>query len=343
MRSLQANSTQTSRSFNLGIALKLSLPELWQDFITQAKSDMKRAKRGFDEQDYGAAAEDTQHALEVFLKAYLMRYNLIASPTEVNHLKLVNVLMKVQARADAIVTRFSKSKKFVIPLGKAKREIKRLGEILAELQPRSGKDESEEMKIKLELWKHSLGIEVTPEYERHLKELDAEIKARIRPMMDDFMDYYNTEIRPILDKISDTAKESAAEKYAKDSGFHTQIMADVIRGNPPAMKVEDSYLYMIVLLMFLEKLFKEEIKNSEWEFYRQAKEVYLLTYPFRFFDTIIKTFPHQDIGRYPNRIEEESTLQLYKKYSPQLGILMAKVEEDCIKIENAIYGRWNNA
>ncbi len=317
---------------------------LWQDFIIQGKNDLRKAKRDYDENDYGAAAERSQHALEVFLKAYLMRYQLITNPGEVNHMKLVSVLMKIQARAESLVIKFGRSRKFIIPIGRAKQEIRRLGEILKELQPKSGDEQSEDMKMKLELWKYSLGMEVKPEYNDYLKQIDAEIKARLKPLMEDFLDYYNKEIRPLLDKIPDTSKEAAVDKYTKESGFYAEIIGDVIRGKPPAMRPEDSYLYMIVLLMFLEKIFKEEVKKAdEWQFYRDAKEVYLLTYPFRFFDTIIKTFPHQDIGRYPNRIDDQSTLDLYKTYASQLGVLMARVEEDCAKIENAINGRWNSA
>lgn len=69
----------------------------------------------------------------------------------------------------------------------------------------------------------------------------------------------------------------------------------------------------------------------------------MLAYPFRFFDTLIKTYPHQDIGRYPNYVDGQSTVELYKTYAPQLASLMAKVLEDCTKIENAINGRWNGA
>jgi hypothetical protein len=306
--------------------------------------DLRRAQLAFDSQDYGAAAEDCQHALEVYLKAYLMRYELISNPGEVNHMKLVSVLMRVQAKGEAIVTKFGKSMKFVVPLAKTKIAMKGLGEVLKELQPRSGDIESEDMKMKLSIWKYSLG-QTDPNFEVNIKRIADKAKLIADPIMEDVLEYYRKEIRPLLAKLTDAQKEAAADKYARDSGFHAEIIGDVMRDRAPPIRPEDTYVYMIVLLMYLEKLFKEVVihRPELWQFYKDCKDVCMLAYPFRFFETLIKTYPHQDIGRYPNYIDGQSTIELYKTYAPQLESLMAKVLEDCTKIENAINGKWNAA
>jgi hypothetical protein len=69
----------------------------------------------------------------------------------------------------------------------------------------------------------------------------------------------------------------------------------------------------------------------------------MLLYPFRFAESIIKTFPHQDIGRYPNHIDGMSTLDLYKIHAEQRRLLMTAVNADCERIESAINGHWNGA
>jgi HEPN domain-containing protein len=320
---------------------------LWEDFLTQAHLDIHRAYLLHQNRDYGFAAYCSQQALEKQLKAYIMKHELSnKQPHELGHMSMARLLREIREITETTVIRFNRtSSRFRTSTQSARVELQKLETILRSWQPSLRQEEALDIKPRVQFWKHSLGLKLDSEFEREIQRVRQDIIDRLVPIGNNYLLFYETEVRPIADKISQTAKEQAAQKYIKDFGFFQEVMTLIIKGQIPQLQSEQTHQYMIVILEYLYHLFTYEFKNrpQQREFYRLAKEIYMLVYPFKFLDLILRTYPHEDIGRYPTMIDNTSSLELYAKNEGALAALISEVDLSCQKIEHAVFRRWDKA
>ncbi|MEP0825493.1 MAG: HEPN domain-containing protein, partial [Nitrososphaera sp.] len=218
---------------------------LWEDFVKQSKVDLRRSCLLFAEGDYGASAYSCQQALEKYLKAYLMKHNLLNNnPSEIGHMKMSKLLRIITVRTESVVQKFSREGELkIIPLLQARQELRHLENSLKRLQPPSGSEDSELLEFKLELWKRSLQMPIKVKYEKELEEIKAQVHDRLWPIAEKIVQYHQEEVRPIYEKFSDAQKRAVAEKYFQDWGFHNEVITEIIRGNIPSMELDKLYLY----------------------------------------------------------------------------------------------------
>jgi HEPN domain-containing protein len=320
---------------------------LWEDFLTQAHLDIQRAYLLHKNRDYGFAGYCSQQALEKHVKAYIMKHGLTNKPPyDLGHMSMARLLKEIRDTTERTVIRFSRnSTRFRVSTSSARIELQNLEAILRSWQPSLRQEESLDVKPRVQLWKHSLGLKMASEFEKGIESMRRDLIERLVPIGNNFLLFHDTEVRPIVDKISDTAKEQAAQKYVKDLGFFKEIVIQVIRGEIPELQSDQVHQYMIVILEYLHYLLTYEIKNrpQQREFFRLAKEIYMLAYPFKFLDLALKIYPHEDIGRYPTMIDNTSSLELYSDNEAALLVLITEVDVNCQKVEHAIYRRWDKA
>ena len=120
-------------------------------------------------------------------------------------------------------------------------------------------------------------------------------------------------------------------------------MTQILRGEIPTLSIREFNLAMIALLTFMDDGLRRSGYAKSAELWKDRKMVYLLVYPYLHCYSIVRTFPHEDIGRYPTSIDNQSSLELYPKYAVGLQVLLEQVRNDCSKIENAMLGAWDQA
>lgn len=318
----------------------------WEEFLTQGHLDLERALLLYDRHDQGFAAYCCQQALEKYLKAYLIKHQILRSqPHELGHMSMSRLLTDIRGATDNVLIRFGRmNNRFQLSSSAARTKLKLLDSVLSVLQSNSVKD-NKNINPKQEFWSYSMGLPVSSYFERILLSAKNSVTECANPVANELLLYYEIELRPIMKRYSNESKQRAIQKYVSDHGHYNEALAKVIEGEVPSLDKLEVIQFTIAILEYLQHLLTYEIKKEPdlGEFFKLSKEVFMLTYPFKFMDLILKTYPHEDIGRYPRIIHGKSSLQLYQERESALMGLIKEVKAAEEKIENAIFKRWGQA
>ncbi|AIC17186.1 HEPN domain-containing protein [Nitrososphaera viennensis] len=314
---------------------------LWYEFLIQAKKDMQRARSLHREEDYGFAAYSCQQGLEKYLKAFLLKNSAIDRPADISHADMIKLFNIINKKTKAFVDSHGSAQ--IVPDADLQDAKKNLNDLLETVQPNPRISETDRLMTKTQLWKFSLQLPVDKAYESRFELRKELLRESLKPVGEGFRKYYEKEIVPMLAKIPIDQKRLAAQKYASEGGHFSDFMAQVTEGDIPTLNVGDFNLCMIALLTYMGEALRRNNYHRSADLWLERKKIFLLVYPYNFYTSIMKTYPHEDFGRYPTMIDGRSSLDLYPLYAENLSKLISEVENDCAKVENAIYGKWDKA
>lgn len=281
-------------------------------FKQQSERDLKSAHIMYTEQDYGNAVFLCQQAMEKAFKYAMMKYKLVAKDKEslkdLTHKPVVGFLKKLE----------SQNRKLV-PKNKTEKLVKSVPEKFSPQIQKLFKEISEEPLSNVDWWKISLGARLDDEKERTarcyfengldklihiLQEIKNEILQtnagqdnRITKMLGEAHDGLRTYRAEVKNRLSEkTLKEFSNETQQQIDCFLNRLLWECYTGKKKNDKEQIGF-FRIGLWLFIHNF------------------------------TLLKITPHEEFGRYPEKINNKSTFIHYKKNKKELKSLIDDVEK----------------
>lgn len=290
----------------------------YRDFIQYAEIDLEISKSLFGKKQYGNAAYHTQQALEKYLKAYFLKSNLIENVQKLGHLQYpeiineaTNIFQSQKSKEDNAMTKMI--------LEETIKHYSGIKEMFTKVQ------QSQDNRILF--WKASIGIELT----KREKDILNGIRVTNEKNTSNFVSV-----------ISESVKTGDFSKIISDAG---SIPSELKAGIPD------------MLGDFVESIVKKDIKPGMREKFLSLLEPHLygtgtdsfsksesdtvikisaIDKSFDWYEHVLLTYPHQEIGRYPTMIDDKDSYSLYEEYKENLWQIMEEIQSVCSGIRNSI-------
>lgn len=299
----------------------------WKSFSDQAELDLKRAKNLYESGDYGFSAYCAQQALEKHVKSYFYKLNLIDNnPHRFGHLPLTAIIADIRNEMDGIERRQQSNKLFLNMLRPAFSLCK---EILNFFKDIKKPDQ------KILFWKYSLNI---PTESQIFDDKVNKLQKISNQINNAFNVYDEQSFNPNIGKIREKFSKNDMEDILKFKDlFKTKLEAVV---NLDKNKIMQNKEFLEIEKKLTER-FNELQKNDnvigktiQGDMKRMMAYTKILTY----LESIMKSFPHEDIGRYPTEIDGKDSTNLYVTYKDNLLVLINEISNVCNSIKMTVDG-----
>ena len=294
----------------------------WQDFLDQAIRDQKSSKILFEEGDFGNSAYLLQQCMEKYVKAVVFKHKLYnGEPKHLRHIQLPVLWRELSEKYDAMLKRSRNP--HVAQWRRGFAEIMEAIQLFFD---------SIEKDLMIVMWKESLEIPLTTEE----KDKITSVKKRLE------------EIRPACKKIGRDYDDQFCKmkQFVKLSqtkrGKQLEDFINFIRQYFKFEKIEDGRLspqemFTIQtptdIVTTLDDILKKIGPGGHSGISRKGMVlVILLSWIFTFQGVILKTFPHESIGRYPRPINGEDSDKLYVQHKKALMKLSNEVDTACKRL-----------
>ena len=298
----------------------------YRHFTQQAEKDLMRAEKSFEDEDYGFAAFCAQQGLEKYLKAYFLKFRIFTDPQRLGHLQLPVIL-------DELADIFERG----IPCGNLDKPLKKLMPPLVKwLKGMSefldGINKSEQKKILV--WKQSLGIMLTGKEQKLYENLSKKIDLDLNKLQIPLKQYWkkNPIEIDVENKDIDPKYKLAIEKLA----LLRQKMMRLVEttnysNNRDLEQIRDEL--SILLGMFYYGKGNELFTIEETDFFIKIIKLWRCA---DWFDTILSSYSHEQISRYPTLIDDQDSITWYKLQKENLLKLINEIRETCDSIKSEI-------
>ena len=299
----------------------------WLDFRDQAIEDWKSSILLQNGNKIGNSAYMLQQSLEKFVKAMIMKYEISKyEPEKLTHLPLNKLWEELQS---GIKNQIDKTNNVT---SKATYDLMEKSVKIIEKFFRQATNSYKEI-----IWKESLEIKLEQDEQKELLNLVSNLKQELGPVIKkvvfDYKNLFDNELKPFIKnmpkkykiELQQTLDELELEINIDDIGDKTMDtstdISDLIKETP---KFFDS----------IEKLYYVIKKDPRKRYFLDTEQflTILLAWIFQFSDVILKTFVHEEIGRYPRKINDKSSRMWYKEKSDAIEHLRTKVPEACSRL-----------
>lgn len=298
----------------------------WKSFLDQAELDLSRAKNLFESGDYGFSAYSAQQSLEKHVKSYFYKLDLIDNnPQRFGHLPLTAILTDLKNEMDKIERRQQSNKFFLSMLRPAFSLYK---EILGLFKDIKKSDQ------KILYWKYSLNLPATSQI------FDDKI-GKIRKLLSQFNNAFNIydeqSFNPNVSKIQEKFSKSDAQNILEFKDLFKTMSEEAINLDMNKIiqnkKLQEKEVKLLESFNELQKGDSVIGKTIQGDMKRMMAYTKILPY----LETIMKSFPHEDIGRYPTEIDKKDSTKLYVEYKDNLFVLINEISNVCNNIKAIIY------
>ena len=293
--------------------------EEWSLFLERGKKDLDISQLIFkNHQDYEIGAYFAQQALEKHLKAYFLRTKVIEKPKDLGHYQIYHILTLVETHFKGIKRSTNKSNPFYLV-------IEYVTNIITHLKKLFNSIKKNDEKL-IHWWKYSIKIEESIDDEDYKKIIDS-MSGLSEKLEKSFGNYIEQTFTPeILKQLPDEIR-SVAEKMENTS---TKLKNKEIILQQELKEFEN----LVIKIIQLQRQGKIKGNIPIVDLEKLLIVYYVLT---NYIDLIMRTHPHNIIGRYPRIIEDGiSSTQLYQKHKKGVCNLIMDVRESCNEIEMKI-------
>lgn len=298
----------------------------WKSFFDQAETDLQRAKNLFSSDDFGFSAYCAQQALEKYIKSYFYKLDLIENNNtyRFGHMPLSAILSDIKRETRRIEHQQRNNRLFSNMLKPLISLYKPLMDIFHEMK---------EPEQKILWWKYSLNLpSATQIFDEKLK-----VMSKSLSKFNNTLNLYNEQqLDPNLNKIQQTFPKDFERILTLRDDMKDMAEA-AIELNLDKMKQKQGGIENISNL--LESF--DELQNSDEPIgkFIQGDMKRLMAYTrgvILHCGTIMKSFPHEDIGRYPTEIDGKESTLLYAENHEGLLLLINEISDVCDKIKTQI-------
>lgn len=275
---------------------------------------MDRANNLFNDKDYRYAAFCAHESIELGLKGYLMHYGLLKNPKKAGHLQYAYILKQLENEIKRNNRMVPNIKQFCNEILK---HIKNVSFAFTELKDDDG--------VCMAFWKKSLNVELTIPEQQIFSEINERLQSSIKKELVLFDKYFltktvknnigNMKVHQEVQNISETlvkCRDTLAENTISNIDDLGQDMYKDLESMPNRPELAN-----------IKKLFTI-IKTMNW------------------MDVVAYAFSHQQISRYPDKINEKTIEELYKEHKNELRLLMNKINNCCHEMESSCASLYGN-
>ncbi len=291
----------------------------YRDFMLQAQKDIKRTRWLYEKNDFGFAAYSAEQGIEKYLKAYLMKINIIRNPDKLGHLTYPRLLaeiitelqdQKFDSRNDETTNKF---------LGAFIKFFENYSDIFIGFEKSIPK--------KILCWKESLKIDLNDEEKKIVKGLEVELN-----------NIKNNFLTAIMECIQSISKTKPTTPKLDPLGV-SKLIALLQRCLQAA--ASNSSFNLEKELNELQVITTPALYGmKENSFSRKDSDFFLkyfgLVKTFQWIDPVVAAYPHEEIGRYPFDIDGTTSTEIYKERKDDLSNLINALELACNQIKIAI-------
>ena len=313
--------------------------ESYELLISKSKENIETAELLFNHGKLGLAAFNAQQSIELAIKSYVIKYNLLEGVKKENLFKthlpskilLKNIFRYLINESDRLESK-KKTKKWLLKIiNQSTDNIHKTTSIMKKVDSSEAELEN--------LWKMSLGIKIEDSrvltYFKELLEPDETISSKMTvEIIREFQQTYDTVMKEAVKhrlshKIPEIQKEATirAKKYGIPERilkmFFEQekpeiIIQEIKKLDPNSVDVIGGLYDKGGIADMREKLIKDDDdgKQKEQQIMLRIKYLEQLNY------IVLLTYPHEQLGRYAKIIDGKNTEQWYSEKKEALEIII---------------------
>lgn len=291
----------------------------YRDFMQYAEIDLDISKTLYKKKQYGSAAYHAQQALEKYLKSYFLKSNLIENTKDLGHLQYPEIINEA-------ISIFENQRKkeensnMIKMLDASIEHYSTIKEMFTEVKQSQDK--------KILFWKASMGIELTAHEKNMLQGIRIKNEQSTSRFVSSVFSFFKTED---FFKMISQAESIPSELKTNIPQALRELAEEMIKKDPELGSSRDKVLSL--LEPFLYGSGTESFSKSESD---TMIKLTAIDRSFDWFEHVLLTYPHQQIGRYPTMINDYDAYSLYIENKDNLWKIIEDIQTVCKKIRISI-------
>lgn len=289
----------------------------YRDFMQYAEIDLEISESLFEKEQYGNAAYHIQQALEKYLKAYFLKSKLIEDTQKLGHLQYPEIINEAIIIFES--QKIKENNPFTITLlDGAIEHYSYIKNMFTKVKQKQEK--------RILFWKASLGIELTSKEKKMLQGISSGNEHSTSKFIQLLKDAVaKTDFLEIIANAKSIPSELKVNlpKLLKEMTVNLEENSGVIKGDK----------ILTFLQPYLYGSGRESFSKTESE---TITKLSAISNSFDWYGDVLLSYPHQQIGRYPTKIDHSDSYSLYIEYKDNLGKIIQDMKIVCKRIRNSI-------
>lgn len=302
----------------------------WVDFKDQAIDDFKSSIALQSGNKIGNSAYMLQQSVEKFVKALVLKHKLSnKTPNELSHLPLIGLWNDLQNNIKNQIIK-TNNQKSIASYDLMEKAVGIIGEFF-----KKSTNTYKEL-----IWKESLEIQLEDNEKNELLNLISNLKQELEPVIKkvvfDYKELFENKLKPFL-KTMPPKYRIELQQVLDELDMKIDIKNIDNQKMNTTMDISDLIKEIPKFFDDIEHLYYVIRKDPRKKYFLDSDEflVILLAWSFQFSGIILKTFVHEDIGRYPRTItgsETKNSRTWYKEKAGEIGKLREEVFKSCSRL-----------
>jgi len=288
----------------------------YQDFIEYADENLTRSDELFRKNDLRYAVFSAHEALELCLKAYLLKYEIISKPKDAGHLAYPAILLKLSEEFKKEIRNPSTNQDKNLWLS-ALQHLENVKAVINDMK---------DFKKCICMWKTSINIPFDKNEEEILQNILKKLKQSTSTQIENigthvFTHKFETKmakpnIDPNLKQIGDIMKKH----YNKSKNDITSDISDL---GPELYAASKDFL------TGKKGGLSQQVASS-------ILKQFAILRTMNWMPMMVFSFSHQQISRYPTQIDHSTAKKLYQENKESVKTFIQKINSTCQEIKNSI-------
>jgi len=291
----------------------------YRDFMQYAEIDLDISKTLYKKKQYGSAAYHTQQALEKYLKSYFLKSNLIENTKDLGHLQYPEIINEAISIFEN--QRKKEENSNMIKMLDASIEYY---SIIKEMFTKVKQSQDK----KILFWKASMGIELTANEKNMLQGIRIKNEQSTSRYVSILFSFFKTED---FFKMISQAESIPPELKTNIPQVLRELAEGMIKKDPELGSSRDKILSL--LEPYLYGSGTESFSKSDSD---TMIKLTAIDRSFDWFEHVLLTYPHEQIGRYPIMINDCDAYSLYTENKDNLWKIIEDIQTVCKKIRISI-------
>lgn len=275
---------------------------------------MDRANNLFNDGDYRYAAFSAHESIELGLKGYLIHYGLLENPKKAGHLPYAYIIKQLENEIKRDNRMVLNGEQF---WNESLKHIKNVSFAFTKLKNNDG--------VCMAFWKNSLNVELKISEQQIFSEINERLQSSIKKELVSVDKYFLT--KNVKNNIGNMKVPQEVQNMSKTLVKYRDILAENITSNIDDFG-QDMYKDLESILN------RPELAN--------IKKLFTIMKTMNWMPVVAYAFSHQQISRYPGKINEKTIEELYKEHKNELRLLMNKINNCCHEMESSCASLYGN-
>lgn len=291
----------------------------FRDIMQQGECNIQSSFKLFNEEDFPTAAFLVQQGLEKYLKAYLLKTNLIKDSKQLGHLQYAEIL-KEALKILTVQKNKEDEKEMIHVLEVTINHFTILQKIFSNVE--NNRDQQ------ILFWKKSLNLPLTKHEENILKGIHTKMQTSSTKYLTTLTSYLTSK------SFVNGFVKGKLPKHIKAK--LPKILLEYIQALRSGSSSQVQFVMEKLLNLIRPYLYGSGPQSISKEASDFMLKLNVIDTTFQWSEYVLLSFPHSQIGRYPTIIGDEDSVILYKERKDELFKLMLSIRLICTKIKSAM-------